>query len=213
MASFNEFMQGITKGVDEIVYNISSSNFYKNVIPTRENFTQELINGIGSNQKAKISFVQDSIDMHVKNQVHMHLRKMDPNIQQTVGDEIANALHGTDYSEEAFEKLGEIMRKHQIDDSIISNFTNKTPSKIQDIINAESIGIDKVAVSLDEGLKHPLLYAKTYFNNPDPKIKQQRIAAVAGTYGTLAVGGRLLSGGTITEDNYGRRDIAGIPFI
>lgn len=32
-------------------------------------------------------------------------------------------------------------------------------------------------------------------------------------YGTLAVGGRLVSGGSLTKNNDGERDIAGIPFI
>lgn len=67
-----------------------------------------------------------------------------------------------------------------------------------------------------EGL-NPLDRAKettiAYFTNPDKAIRKTRIATAAGAYGALTVGRRYMSGGTLTTDQYGRHDIAGVPFI
>ena len=208
MAGFNEFMQGILKGAGDIANEFANSGFYKNVIPTSDEFTRELLQGINSNQKAKIDYLQDALDNAVKYRAKPPLKKagLDNETIENVSQQIANALHGTDYSDEAISKLADIMKSHNINDKMVNTFINNTSDSVQEVLSQN-------IVSLVNGTTHPVLYAKTYFNNPDPKIKQQRIAAVVGAYGTLAVGGRLLSGGTITEDNYGRRDIAGIPFI
>ena len=61
--------------------------------------------------------------------------------------------------------------------------------------------------------KKMIVYPKTYYWNPDKTIRNTRIAATIGTASALAVGGRYLSGGTLTTDRYGQKDIAGIPFI
>lgn len=54
---------------------------------------------------------------------------------------------------------------------------------------------------------------KAYFTNPDKSIRNARIGAAGAGYAIAAVGGRYLSGGTLMKDSYGRRDIAGIPFV
>ena len=61
--------------------------------------------------------------------------------------------------------------------------------------------------------KKMIVYPKTYYSNPDKTIRNTRIAATVGTASALAVGGRYLSGGTLTRDQYGQKNIAGIPFI
>lgn len=61
------------------------------------------------------------------------------------------------------------------------------------------------------GVMNDLMYgakaAKNYMMEPGKK------AARWGAYGTVMVGGRLISGGTPLHNNTGERDIAGIPFI
>lgn len=56
-------------------------------------------------------------------------------------------------------------------------------------------------------------YPRAYFGVADKSTRNTRIATAAGAYATVAVGGRVLSGGSLTKDEYGRNDIAGIPFI
>ena len=56
-------------------------------------------------------------------------------------------------------------------------------------------------------------YPQAYFKNPDKKVRNTRIGTAVGAYAALSVGGRYLQGGTLTTDQYGRKDIAGIPFL
>lgn len=54
---------------------------------------------------------------------------------------------------------------------------------------------------------------KDYFTGGDFTQNAVRMGAAAGVLGTAAVGTRYMSGGSVTHNNQGRRDIAGIPFI
>ena len=44
-------------------------------------------------------------------------------------------------------------------------------------------------------------------------MKLKNIKVLAVSLVALSVGGRYLQGGTLTTDQYGRKDIAGIPFL
>lgn len=69
------------------------------------------------------------------------------------------------------------------------------------------------AIKTTHKITEPYHYAKAYYTNPDKRVRNTRIGATAAAVGTVAIGGRYLSGGTLTTDNYGRKDIAGIPFL
>ena len=126
--------------------------------------------------------------------------------------EVANTLKDTDYSEEAIEKLRSVMTEKGYTDEIFDKFKAKSAKSASDILKTSKPDYNMEA-TLIEGMQHPKIYASTYFNNPDKTIKQQRIAAVAGTYIGVNAGARLLSGGNLTHDEYGQKNIAGIPFI
>ena len=213
MDSFNDLLQGATKTVGEWADEIASSGTFRNIVPTKEMFAKELNQGIASNSKIKIQYLQKDIDEELSRRVNQLAKKsgISDDSVQSISEQITKTLHGTDYSDEAFQKLAEIMKKNNIDDNTFEKFTNIASKSVQNILQTN---VD-IAPSL-KGTANPAnakAYIKTYFNNPDPKIRQQRIAAVAGTYGAVAIGGRYLSGGTVTRDNYGRKDIAGVPFI
>ena len=55
--------------------------------------------------------------------------------------------------------------------------------------------------------------AKKYFSTDDPAINQKRLGVVAGGYVAATSGMRIINGGTPFTNEYGERDIAGIPFI
>jgi hypothetical protein len=55
--------------------------------------------------------------------------------------------------------------------------------------------------------------AKKYFSTDDPSINQKRLGVVAGGYVAATSGMRIINGGTPLTNEYGERDIAGIPFI
>lgn len=56
-------------------------------------------------------------------------------------------------------------------------------------------------------------FLKDYYTNATPAQKKARIGATVGAYAGGALGIRALSGGTLTRNSKGERDIAGIPFI
>lgn len=56
-------------------------------------------------------------------------------------------------------------------------------------------------------------YPRAYFGIADEATRKTRIKTAVAGYAGAAVGGRVLSGGSLTKDEYGRGDIAGIPFI
>jgi len=68
---------------------------------------------------------------------------------------------------------------------------------------ADSIASDAMSARISA----PLNTAKNYMTG------EGSLGLAAARYGTVAVAGRYLSGGTLTRNNTGERDIAGIPFI
>ncbi len=81
-------------------------------------------------------------------------------------------------------------------------------SKQKEMIGEQMANADKGFVMTDQ---NALEKAQTYFSNAEHG-KTRMIAAGVGTAGLL-VGGRLVSGGSLTRNADGERDIAGIPFI
>jgi hypothetical protein len=55
--------------------------------------------------------------------------------------------------------------------------------------------------------------ARKYFSTDNPAINQKRLGVVAGGYVAATSGMRIINGGTPFTNEYGERDIAGIPFI
>lgn len=213
MASFNEILEKGVQGIGDIANQISSSQFTKNVLPTPEGFGAELGTYISSNRKIKIGYLQSKLDDAIGMAADMPLSKAGLNADEikAVNDQLARAMQGTDYSDEALDTLADIMQRNNVDDATFQKFKKRAANNINDTLNAGAVTVEKATIA--EGVLHPLRYASTYFNNPDKTIKKQRIAAVAGAYAGVAVGSRLLAGGNLTHDEYGQKNIAGVPFI
>ena len=113
--------------------------------------------------------------------------------------------------DKAFNKLNESLKK----DSIFSSGADSVMDLTKDI--SEKYKSTKTVTTDDvQNLKwyqKAKEYTSAYYLNPDKKTRNTRIAATAGTVSAVAVGGRFLSGGTLTRDQYGQKNIAGIPFI
>lgn len=69
-------------------------------------------------------------------------------------------------------------------------------------------GRDKIA-----DMAYRLQGKKQYFNTNDPKTNRIRAGVAAGTYMGAMTTARLVHGGGLTTNEYGERDIVGIPFI
>lgn len=221
MPNFNDMMHGIVQGIDDFSKQLTSSSFYQDVIPGKEGFGQELAQKIGSNDAIKLDTpgVRDKIYRDIWNSTKIRLEQTtrDEDLAEDLADEIMDAFRNTDYSNQDIEKIASLLKKNNVSDKRVESFKSEAKDAVKSILNnveSEPI-IPGYSDIMHEG--NPFgragLYVQTYFGHPDAKVRQRRITAVAGTYAGVAVGGRLLSGGTLTEDNYGRRDIAGIPFI
>lgn len=217
MADFNEILKNGTKTIGEIASQFSSSQYFKNIVPGAEAFGAELSATLASNRKINAAYIEQNLQHRVLSVTEDMFRRFNPSVAndeatfRAIKSEISTALEGTDYSEEALDKLSEIMKRNSIDDKKFEKFKEIALDGIDEIFKKNSNPV--ITPTIKEGMAHPLWYGSTYFNHPDKAIKEQRIAAVAGAYAGVSVGTRLLSGGSITHDEYGQRDIAGIPFI
>lgn len=118
--------------------------------------------------------------------------------------------------EGSFKSLKKAMKKEKVDiediNDVINNSTrafNSLKSSITPDTVSTIMGPDPISAKARYIGKMP----GAYFGVED-KTKRaiRRNVAISGYVGTT-IGGRLLSGGSLTEDQYGRKDIAGIPFI
>ena len=118
--------------------------------------------------------------------------------------------------DESIESLRDDISKIISDDTDIDKVLAAMKSRSSKNIEAEP-SVESVTENMKSVLGVPVekyeQYAKAYFTNPDKQIKNTRIAAATTAYAGIAIGGRYLSGGTLTTDSYGRKDIAGVPFL
>lgn len=175
-----------------------ASSIAKDIFPGKAPLIHELNQTISSNTKLAGSLHNENIRKSLASMFQ------GVNIPETEAIRMAQTVNVKNYTQ-AIDALS--------DD--ISKYTDKPVDKV--IERAKTVtekeihkGIDPDSLSIPDKL---LKYPGAYFMNPDKRIRNTRIAAAAGTYAGLAVGGRYLSGGTLTTDNYGRKDIAGVPFL
>lgn len=189
-------LKGLTpkEVASEIASSALSSNLVKNITPT----TDELNKTIANNVKLSSS---------------LH--------NQNIRSNLATMFQGLNVPEEEAVKMAKNINVKNYNETLnslgdnISQYTDKPVEKILE--RAKNITEEEISKSIDPDIiskKDKILkYPIAYYSNPDTKIKHTRFAATAGAYAGLAIGGRYLSGGTLTTDSYGRKDIAGIPFI
>lgn len=187
-------VKAVGNNAKEIVENMMSSKFFKTIIPADMN--KELADYAANNARFQGQMARDAVQETLTKQ---HIE---------VTDDIQKVLKKikADNIDEGVEGLRDLIPEGKNADAILKRAKTKASGSIENI-DKEQI-IQKMG-PIDRVMNYP----GAYFNNPDKKVRNTRIAAAAGAYAGVAVGGRYLSGGTLTTDNYGRQDIAGIPFI
>lgn len=190
----NKALNTIGSKIQDVASSISNSNWAKAVIPT----TNELNETIAKNTKLAGSLYNENIQKN-----------------------LASMFQGINIPEEEAIRMAKNVNIKNYEESIdaladnISKYTDKPVDKViqraKEVTNAEiSRGIDPDTIPTSSKV---LKYPQAYFMNQDKKIKNTRIATAAAAYTGVAISGRYLSGGTLTRDNYGRKDIAGVPFV
>ena len=189
---------------------IKESKLYKAIIPDKDNFYKEVTNMINNDDKLKASLKSQDVEKTIATKIKEYANGAKIDISDETAQKIAHAGNGV-VTDEAFENINKALQENGLAKEKTDKLTSKLQKYAQDVMD-KPIDREKAINSIGKN-KKMIVYPKTYYSNPDKTIKNTRIAATAGAVGAIAVGGRYLSGGTLTTDRYGQKDIAGIPFI
>ena len=179
--------------IKEIAQSIS-----KNVYPGKEQLSKELSETIANNSKLFNSLYTENIQKSLSSMFQ------GINIPEEEAIKMAKTVNGKNY-EKAIDNLAESISKHT--DKPVDKVIERAKAVTEKELNK---AIDTDMMSIPEKI---MKYPQAYFSNPDKTVRNTRIGAAVGTYAAVSVGGRYLQGGTLTTDQYGRKDIAGIPFL
>lgn len=199
-------------GINQVAESIAGAEYWSKVAPGMKQLQQEVGERIAKNSNKPNAelFSQDKIET-AANFVAKTLRKVQ-------GKEISGIDFDEDvqYFAEKIKSATDIdaifeKNKHLFGDEDWNKFADVAKKKLgQPEVTPRS---PKDAYDQSSILTRLVETPKAYFTNPDKDVRKARITAAAGGYAAVAVGGRYLSGGTLTRDSYGRNDIAGVPFI
>ena len=187
---------------------IKESKLYKAIIPGKDEFYKEVTNMINNDDKLKASLKSQDVEKTIATKIKEYANGAKIDISDETAQKIAHTGNGA-VTDEAFENINKALQENGLAKEKTDKLTSKLQKYAQDVMDKP---IDREKAINSNG-KKMIVYPKTYYWNPDKTIRNTRIAATVGTASALAVGGRYLSGGTLTTDRYGQKDIAGIPFI
>lgn len=179
------------KTVEEIAGQIAGSSYKSKIFPGKEALKEEMTAGAE----------QYLINKNIKEAVMEEIGNTgaEPKVQA----QLAKALSKGNYSDDAFKTAGKILADNEMNPA----GADVLKGIAQEARNKE---VDTAGMKLYEKAYQ---YPKAYFSNPDKDIRQARINTAVAGYAGLAIGGRYMQGGSLTRDQYGNRDIAGVPFI
>ena len=187
---------------------ITESNIYKTIIPGKKQLTEE----VATRMSGKTIINSASIKSDIDNKLLKDY--IDAGIN--ISDDVSNAFKTFEKSkldDNAIQELEKALRKDKTfsDLDIVDETMGDIKSYVGKYKSSKNVTTDDV-----QNLKwyqKAKEYTSAYYLNPDKKTRNTRIAASVGAVSAASVGGRFLSGGTLTRDQYGQKDIAGIPFI
>lgn len=209
--NFSELMNNGSKKIGEIAKDIAGSKYAKAIIPGKENLLNEANSFINNTNKTSMKLRSNEINKQMFNDItdtvntinEMSLNPLDINKRKIKN--ITSMMNNTNYSSEAFSKMNKALVNEGINNDIADALINKFQQNSSTILNS------KLNVNDYNRFTKASIYTKAYFNNPENK--NIRIGTAIGAYAGLSIGSRYLSGGTLTTNNSGQKDIAGIPFI
>lgn len=203
MASYEKMISDLGKSAMDFAKEFAKGNYARSIFPGKNELKQELDQTIANNAKIYNSLLNDKVQNAAKSVLQSDRTA---NISEDDIKHIASRIHAGTYEKDLEKLKGDIAKHSKNADMIIDDIKNEAKS-----IMGEGVSPDAIK-TMNPGVK-AMKYTQAYFSNPDKKITQNRIATAAAAYVGVSVGGRYLSGGNLTSDSYGKKDIAGIPFI
>lgn len=197
----------VTEALDAIV----SSDYLRKLMPSMDEMNETMARMVAQGKHWQVVNIDGAADNPLNKRLH--------NIVDYKGNVLAG--HFDAKTEEEMKQIIANMNLSNFSDSFqkIYQFTSSNDDITKEFkkMHKEASEFAQNAASNMESTMGSINYAvnipKAYFSNADKSIRNARIGAAVGAYAGLAVGGRVLNGGTLTTDSYGRKDIAGVPFI
>ena len=149
----------------------------------------------------------DGLDREANSKMVNKLQKMFANGSWGNTDELYNSVEKVIGKKSGIDGISEKLKGFK-----------ETLDIIKDEVKPETVDANSVASRIGK-MNYVFNMPKAYFNpvNADGSInkavKSARMKGAFGAYAGITVGGRFLKGGSLTKDEYGQKDIAGIPFI
>jgi hypothetical protein len=200
---------------EEAVDKIAGSQFIKNVKTTVAELDENMARLSSQGKLIQVPFAKNMQDRGMGNSAMM----------SKIGDVLQGGLEDGAYSAEAMAKAKNIVKNinpnnqdqifGQLEGALSKDGFEYVKEDITKALSSQAAQ-NSGSVDLKQMMGKVNYYAnipKAYFNPADPKVKADRIKAAVGGYAGVAVGARVLQGGSITRDEYGQRDSAGIPFV
>lgn len=204
MASYanmmKELMEGTAQDMKKAARNIAKKpavkQYFDSIYPGKTNLINELNQTIANDPKMSAKWMDERVQKRVSD-------TLEDLVPKDKIEELSQTVHSATYSDDIDElakSIGQYTDKADIASKIMKD-------EAKEVIDN---GLDNIKPGLyDKITKYP----QAYFKNTDKKVRNARIGTAIGAYAGLTVGGRYLQGGTLTTDQYGRKDIAGIPFL
>ena len=192
--------KAIGETIEDIASSISNSKWAKSIIPTMDELNQTMTKNISSSKK----FLDEQAQLGVKKALQS-IGGLSVEESETISKNISSKN-----LDESVENLRDTLSKSIPSNRNIDKVLNGVKASAKEQIDNPNISDALENMNFFEKYGH---YPKAYFTNPNKNIRNTRIGTAVGAYAAVSVGGRYLQGGTLTTDEYGRKDIAGIPFL
>lgn len=209
---YTSMMGSIKKTIQEVAHDIADSKFRYDVLPGKEKLVQEAQERLVKTQDVSTG-LQKARNFLINT---MASATGDPDY--TGG--IKMMLRSKENIDAAVDAQLRILKSRKIDSSILNDDTISTVKQKMHQAYKEGVQLAQSHPKSGASLYQELdtvdkagQLIQTYFKNPDQQVRTNRILGAAGAYGAVTIGGRLMSGGSLSVDRYGRQDLAGIPFI
>lgn len=176
-----------------------------NIYPGRDELIEELNETMVKNVSSSKKFLDKQAQLGAKEA----LEKIG-NIPKEEAEKISKTVSSKNL-DKSIEKLRDTVSEKLPEGKDIDNVLNTVKKRAEKTMSKEP-DLENVLQTMNPIEKYAN-YPKAYFTNSDKTVRNTRKGVAIGTYAGLAIGGRYLQGGSLTRDEYGRRDIAGVPFL
>lgn len=208
---YGSMMNGVKKTIGEVAQEISGSQLVKDALPGMEKLTQET-----SERLAKDAPVSAGLEKARNYLVGL----VAPNVDYDPTESIKRILRKEGDIDDAVAKQLTVLKNKGIDSASLNDKTASAVKRQAHQHYQEGMRLAKANPVSGEALYEELstvdkagALIQTYFSHPDEAVRQNRIVGAAGAYMGAAIGARVMTGGTLTTDSYGRRNLVGVPFI